>query len=384
MTAKPAARPDWVCAMTNENDFKAEQAALGRLWTFLGFASDIPETNDWFRTTLGGRSIFVQRFEIGIRAFENRCAHRFFPLRTEDKGRGPVVCGFHHWRYNAEGLALGIPKCMEMFGKTPREMDARLPSVEIALCGTMIFGRWPDGPDGSLDDWLGAGRDILAHLVSSPPASNRFERSVAAHWKLLMAISLDDYHIVAVHPTTFGKNGYLPQEIVRYIRFGSHSAYMPGGSEAALEEMAEACRREGYVPKRYRIFQFFPNLIVAQIRATNYLGESYWFVLVQHLIAEAHDRTRSISRFALLPFPAGAPTWRQWARRHALPWIKLGFKYYARKVHIEDNEACETLQEATSLVNGPPILAAQEERVRWFEEEYARHTATVFTDPAGC
>lgn len=367
-------QPAWVRAMTNPADFTAEQAALGRVWTFLGFTSDIPKTNDWFRTSLGGRSIFVQRFESGIRAFENRCAHRFFPLRTEEKGNGPVVCGFHHWRYNADGLALGIPKCDEMFGKTPREMNARLPAVEIDTCGAMIFGRFPGGEAVSLREWLGPGWDILGTMVGEPPPRNRIAREVRAHWKLLMEISLDDYHIVAVHPSTFGKAGYLPSDVIHYARFGPHSAYLPGGDAGTLEKIRTACAEGGFTPERYRIFQFFPNLIVAFIRATTYLGETYWFVLVQQLVPEACDRTRSVTRFIPVPFRGEAPAWRKMARRHALPWISAGFGFYARKIHLEDNGACEALQKAVGLVDGEPHLAAQELRIRWFEEEYARFT----------
>jgi len=370
----PSPSPAWVRAMTTPQDFAAEQAALGRLWTFLGFNSDIPAINDWFRTTLGGRSIFVQRFEIGLRGFENRCAHRNYPLRNTERGNGAIVCGFHHWRYNHEGLALGIPQCAEMFGKTPRELDARLEPVEIETCGEMIFGRFSGGDPVSLREWLGPGFDILAHMVGAPPRHNRIASQVAAHWKLMMAISLDDYHIVAVHPSTFGKGGYLPQEIISYQRFGAHSAYLPGGDASTLETIRAACAEGTFVAQRYRIFQFFPNLIVAFIRATNYLGETYWYSLVQQLIPLAHDRTRSVTRFVLHPFREEAPAWRRLARRHALPWISGGFWFYARKIHREDNETCENLQKTVAQVKSEPILAAQEQRIRWFEEEYARYT----------
>jgi phenylpropionate dioxygenase-like ring-hydroxylating dioxygenase large terminal subunit len=374
-TTSLGAVPLWAKAMTNEADFRAEQTKLGQIWTFLGFASDVPGTNDWFRTTLGGRSIFVQRFETGISAFENRCAHRFFPLRTEDRGNGPVVCGFHHWRYNADGLALGIPKCQEMFGKTPREMDARLVPVEIGLCGPLIFGRFAGGPTVSLQEWLGEGVNILSHLVPDTKAAARIERVVAAHWKLIAEITLDDYHIVAVHPSSFGKTGYIHPETIHYVRFGAHSAYIPGGKEGAFADLVAACRAGTYAPHRYRIFQFFPNLIVAIVHTVHYLGESYWYLSVEALVPEAHDRTKSVTRFFVLPFEKPAGAWRRLARALARPWITLGLWYYARKIHLEDNEACEKLQTAAGLVNGPPTLAMQEARVGWFEEEYARFMA---------
>lgn len=83
--------------------FAREQAVLGKCWNFLGFDHQIPDPNDWFVARLGGKSVFVQRFETTIAAFENKCAHRGFPLREGTSGNGPVLCGLHHWRYNAEG-----------------------------------------------------------------------------------------------------------------------------------------------------------------------------------------------------------------------------------------------------------------------------------------
>ena len=99
---------------------------------------------DWFRATLGRRGVFVQRFGEELRGFENVCVHRFFPLRVENKGNGPIRCGFHHWQYNKDGLAVGIPKCKELFGITPRELGARLRTIDVAVCGSLIFGRFRD------------------------------------------------------------------------------------------------------------------------------------------------------------------------------------------------------------------------------------------------
>jgi len=131
-----------VSPFTNAHEFKREQERLSRFWTLLGITEDVANDGDWFCATLGGRSIFVQRFGPAIKAFENRCAHRFYPLRTAKKGNGPIVCGFHHWRYDQDGRAIGIPMCQEMFGTTPRELDARLNPVEVAVCGSLIFGRF--------------------------------------------------------------------------------------------------------------------------------------------------------------------------------------------------------------------------------------------------
>lgn len=356
--------------------FADEQAALGRCWTFLGFAHQVSARNDWFTATLGGRAIFVQRFEPGagaegLAAFENRCAHRGYPLKIVEKGNGPVLCGFHHWRYNQEGLALGIPKCPEMFGCTPREMNARLDPVALALCGGLIFGRFGDGP--TLEAWLGPAFPILAQLTRGISAGTpRFDCAVAAHWRFMMEISLDDYHVVAVHPETFGKDGYIPHDTIHYARFGAHSAYIAGGTPETLHEWAQACAEGRYTPQRYRILQVFPGLIVSVAKALDYLGESYWMLVFQTLTPQAQDRTASRSFFVPLAPTSPAPAWRRAARW--LAWLSIAplFRHYARKVHREDNAACESLQRAATKNAPPPRLARQEERVGWLMQACAR------------
>jgi phenylpropionate dioxygenase-like ring-hydroxylating dioxygenase large terminal subunit len=364
--------PIWAKAMVSADDFASEQQALGKVWTFLGYASEIPDTNDWFRTRLGGRSIFVQRFREGIRAFENRCAHRFYPLRTKDKGNGPVVCGYHHWRYNEDGLALGVPMCVENFGKTPRELDARLAEVELGFCGPMIFGRFPGGRAVSLEEWLGPGWHILSYLAAKPCKKIRIDKTVESHWKPILEISLDDYHVVAIHPTTFGKEGYVPIGRIRYFQFGAHSAYCPGADADYLARMVAECERGEYKAHRYRIFQFFPNLMVVLLNTFSLAGESHWYVLVQNLTPEGPGRTALTRRYFPMPLPKGVGLLKQALRIYLRPWLNIGAWYYIRKIQGEDDAACEKLQTIAGQIDGEPRLARQEVRVAWWDEEYRR------------
>src|SRR5260221_3026828 len=102
---------DWARALVSPDAFAQEQARLAHVWTCLGCTQDLARDGDWIRGSIATRSVFVQRFGRELKGFENLCAHRFYPLRTAERGNGPVVCGFHHWRYNKDGQALGIPAC---------------------------------------------------------------------------------------------------------------------------------------------------------------------------------------------------------------------------------------------------------------------------------
>jgi phenylpropionate dioxygenase-like ring-hydroxylating dioxygenase large terminal subunit len=360
--------PGWADAIKDPEAHKREQKALGHVWTLLGIRHDLARDGDWFRTMLGGRSVFVQRFGDEIRAFENICAHRFYPLRTEERGNGVIRCGFHHWQYNKDGLAVGIPKCKEYFGVTPRELNARLRQVEVATCGMLIFGRFP-GPDAtdSLRQYLGDGYDILERLCPEDARKpGHFSTTIKANWKLNFHVSLDDYHIVAVHGDTFGKRGYLANEQVRYYRFGWHSAYFYGTGDTALADMAEGCRNGNYETEDYRIFQFFPNLLVAHLETAHST-----YVLVQCYTPVAHDE--NVLRAWM--FPCTLPH-KKISRRNELiaklakPFLPIAVPLYSKKINGEDNRICEQIQKYADQIDRWPILGSHEERITWFEEIY--------------
>jgi phenylpropionate dioxygenase-like ring-hydroxylating dioxygenase large terminal subunit len=361
-------------AMFDHAAFRDEQARLGKVWNCVGRVMDLTEDNAWIRTRLGGRSIFIQRFGDKLRGFENRCAHRSFPLRTEDRGQGPVVCGFHHWRYDADGLARGIPKCTEMYGKSPRELNARLQPVDVETCGGLVFARFPSEQSGpGLRAYLGASYDIVAALTAPGPYQRAFKNEVKANWRLLAHISLDDYHIVAVHPSTFGGSGYLKPDEIQYYRDGRHSAFFEGERLETIEEMAEGCRSGTYVPRDYRTLNFFPNLGLAQQHVLSFAGVSVWYVAVSYYIPTAADRTELHVILQPSPFSIKGTGLRRFGH-DKLEWLRsLIVGYYTRKIIAEDNVACEMLQTNAEVLRHTPLLAAQEERVAWFEETYRKH-----------
>lgn len=361
--------PLWARGLTDSKAFEHEQTQLGKIWTLLGVTTDVARDGDWFRTKLGGRSVFVQRFGDSLVAFENVCRHRFYPLRTEEKGNGPIRCGFHHWQYNKEGLAIGVPKCQELFGVTPRELNARLQPVEIATCGVLVFGRFPS-PEHTetLEESFGDAFPIMQAMWDLKNAPYYIETPIAANWKLCYHITLDDYHIVAVHPDTFGKDGYLPLDAVRYHRVGRyHSAYFYGGNDDEVAKMADECRRGAYRPANYRILQLFPNLL-----ALHFEAERTWYVLIQQYVPVAPDRALSRSWYFRAPFPAMDKNWFDGVYRRVIaPFAPYVVPFYIRKIFHEDNSICEGIQSVASQIKEFPIFGRHEERVAWFEEVYA-------------
>ena len=358
----------WSHAMRSQEAFWREQAKIGTIWQLVGLTTSIERDGDWIRSTLGGRSIFVQRFKDEIRGFENVCVHRGFPLRTEEKGNGPIRCAFHHWQYDKSGRAVGIPKCEEMFGVQPRQLNARLQTLDVAICGILIFARFPsDRFQDSLEAYLGPGFDILKGLWSPSRAPLMKATDLKANWRLGHHISLDDYHVVAVHPTTFGRNGYLPIEAVKYYRFGRHSAYFYNADEQALHKMAEQCRDGTFRPGPYRILQFFPNLIAFVSR-----HDVWSYVGLQQYVPLAHDRTMLLTVAQDDAFPqTGLGLRKTMLRRLGQPVFRRMFWRTAQSIVQEDNDVCERMQSIVHQLDSPQIYGKHEQRIAWFEENYA-------------
>lgn len=361
----------WAQALFDPKAFAHEQDCLSRVWTLVGLTTDIPRDNDWITARLGARSIFVQRFGDTIRAFENRCAHRHYPLRTAPRGNGVVRCGFHHWLYDKEGRAVGIPRCPELFDKTPRELGAKLNPVEIATCGALIFGRFAGSADTrSLEDYLGDGVAILKAFSNFDRTPRHFTRKIKANWRLPLHISMDDYHIVAVHPSTFGKNGYL-ENGVTYFRFGDHSAYFPGAELDAFDSLVRECRDGTYKPHRFRIFHFFPNLSAVILKVPG-----FWLTMLFHYRAVAMDQTEIQVWYYPAPFQAKSETWTQ---RTLAEQVTKVMPFFIGKVLGEDNVVNERHQSIAGQIDGEPIYGRQEERIVWYEETYRR---VLGLDPA--
>ncbi len=362
--SEPTIGPDWALPFVDQSAFEREQARLEGIWTFLGLAQDVASDGDWFRATIATRSVFVQRFGAELKGFENHCAHRFFPLRTADRGNGPVVCGFHHWRYDANGLAIGIPMGPELFGATPRDIGAALTPIDVATCGSFVFGRFRHGTSESLEEFLGDAFPLLEAISHMPQSPHRVTTTAQANWRLCMHITLDDYHTVAVHPTTFGKTGYPHRVAMGYFRFGLHSAFLSTPDPNALKTLLAACRDGSIRSSYYFIVQIFPNLVISHGRS----DAQFWQILVQQYEPATHNRSNFRSFTYPSPFAADHAPHVRWTRRFTDPWRALAVRHVVGKVRNEDHAVCEAIQAVAHQIETPPTFGALEERVAWFEE----------------
>jgi phenylpropionate dioxygenase-like ring-hydroxylating dioxygenase large terminal subunit len=198
-----------------------------------------------------------------------------------------------------------------------------------------------------------------------PRRPHRLKKSIDANWRLLIHITLDDYHNVAVH---YRKN-YSRNDEIRYFRFGLHSAHFVGDAET-LAAMAAHCRENSYRPTAYRIFNIFPNLAISLFKAS-----TYWYCHVQQFVPDTAGHSIQLGWF----FPTDLPADGESAiGRITRPLTEITrariVRHYINKIGNEDHSVCERQQSVAHQIDAGPRLSTQEQRIAWFEESYAQAT----------
>ena len=180
----------WSHAMKSQDSFWREQAEIGKVWQLVGLTTSVERDKDWFRSTLGGRSVFVQRFADAIRGFE-KCACTA-AIRA-DRGPGQRTC------------ALWLPPLAVRPGRTAVGTQVqgdvwRSPSDIVPGCGRRGghvrrpgFARFRGSVPRSLEEYLGPGFPILK-AMSVVGRSPYVRATSQSELEARPQISLDDYH----------------------------------------------------------------------------------------------------------------------------------------------------------------------------------------------
>lgn len=191
--------PAWY---TDPDAFRRENERIfSRLWIFAGLASLVAKPDGFFRRRIAGREIVVQNFDGAIRAYDNVCRHRGAILQMPEFGRGPLVCGYHGWRYAPDGSVETIPFEQDCYRLAPAlRAGLRLREYPLERVGELLFVNLDPSP-----------RPIEAQFTPSlieslRSASSSFDREVLFtkyrgrfNWKLAYENLRDSLHPRFVH-----------------------------------------------------------------------------------------------------------------------------------------------------------------------------------------
>ena len=205
-----------------------------------------------------GEQYVAQKGKEKISIFENKCLHRNFPLKSKDSGNEKVICPYHGWFYNYEGKLIGVPK-KDCFEKKIETVFLKRKIPEI--CGNLLFASIKKG---DLKNHLGKLYFIIETITKNINQSNYNEKiNYQTNWKLCVENSLDEYHIVKVHPTNAGYFGFMKyfkyyKEKKNLILFSSTEKE----DDLSLNNFIKKLKNKKIEKKGYKIFFIYPNLFL--------------------------------------------------------------------------------------------------------------------------
>jgi len=171
----------------------------------VGFGSDLASPGSYKTMDIAGVPLLVVRGDDSVvRAFINVCPHRGATVVTDESGcKRRFSCPFHAWTFNTRGALIGVSEGASFgaFDKSGRGLTP-LPCEERDGLVWVVLS-----PDGTLDldTFLGPlGAELAGFdFASAKPAAVRVLDG--ANWKIAMDTYLENYHLAALHPTTFAK-----------------------------------------------------------------------------------------------------------------------------------------------------------------------------------
>jgi len=334
---------------TSPQYFAAEMEALAASsWQYLCTTDDLANNNDWVRRKVFGIDLFVQNFKAELRGYHNVCQHRGFPLRREPRGNGIVQCAFHAWTYNRDGVPMGVARNEELFGLSrEQKQDLALPKVRVATVGRFVFVALADSVP-PIEEFLGRYaalfRTLSAHIRSP---RHRWTGRTQANWKLCYEVTLDDYHVAFVHPSS----GWdIPAWGCVYEREGHHTHLLRRRTaDWQFATFWDDIHRGEYEFRGHKIHQAFPNLLLAA-------GQRMLLLTLFSPVAPDVTEVEDII-FDLEGDEVDEPWWEDLAKGH-------------RQVSDEDRMVAESQQETIGQFARRPTLGALETRVGWFQDSY--------------
>lgn len=189
-----------------------QQPMLRRFW-YTTVPLDRIETGPVAFTLLGEPIVLWKGPDGAPMATQDRCCHRTAKLSRGFVENGNIVCGYHGWTYNGEGLCVHIPQAPGQ----AQQRNLRIPAYHCRARNGYV--------------WV-ALEDPLVDLPVIPEDEMQGVRCIQQFHELWQTSSLrflenafDNSHFSYVHRTTFGDSGNpLPSSYeIHEHRFGFES-----------------------------------------------------------------------------------------------------------------------------------------------------------------
>ena len=334
---------------TQDEFYRREiERVFKRYWQFICREEQVGEAGAYLcYDGPGGPVIIVRGREGRLRAFANSCRHRGSRLLSGSGQCKRIVCPYHSWSYDLNGLLIGTPGMESINDFAARDF----PLLELRLdswAGFVFIHYQPD--PAPLSEHLGSMRDkFAAHRCDAMRFCGSLEFEIASNWKLLAENALEAYHTGSVHRDTLGQ-----QQASQFETRGNWTGLL------IKDEQSVATLQGDDKP--------FPHIegLDAQAAGGAYftlLYPSTQFVFAQDCMWWLAFQPRTVDRTRLsigACFPRSTIELPDFEKK-----VTLYFKRW-QNATMEDNAICEQQQQGQTFERPPGRFAAGEFAVHAF------------------
>lgn len=321
-------------------------------WTFVGFAHELANSGDVYPVKVGRKPVFLVRTkEGGIKAFHNVCSHRCATLVEEKGNVGRFLkCPYHAWVYDLNGDLRTAPHFGGPDKSFPDGFDTKELNLKEVPC--TVWLDWifvnVNGNAPSFEEYASPLMERLDGIdfENLKPIASLDFGEVDTNWKFLMENFIEPYHVQFVHSTT------TDQPLLDHYTIVDGNCM---GSAVDISREGEQTKQDALgVSSRY--LTLFPNFVFG------------WYFPDQmgvHLnvpVGPGKTHQRRVLYYK--------------GDQELSPAAIEGLKALWFKVHKEDHEICERLQEGRAsnvAENGGVLSPYWEDSVRHFQQMVMGH-----------
>ncbi len=321
---------------------------IKKSWFLVGHRCEFKKILDFKTTEIFGHPIVLYNFEKGLKAFSNICLHRGSIIKEKKSGNEKFFCPYHFWSYDEDGKIKNIPLKKECFKKEKNISKLSLQKWKVDFCGNFIFITSSYNKT-KLKDFLGIDYEKINNI------SYKIDKKVNSsswvwnsNWKLCVENSIDEYHAVFVHQTTF--KHILNQKPKYQYSKNVMSMEMP--------------LRENYV-KKFKKF-------------SNNFGNKYNHILIFPLstIATTMEHSFYLQRYTplgtnktLITSDIYLSNFNKKVSDSTLNFFSDMSKKFNDTVFEEDQVICENNHAGIKSLNSNTIIGDYEERIKFFRKK---------------
>lgn len=355
----------------DEAVFAREQRLLiQNTWQFFCLKTDLLRDNDFVAQSIGGVPVIVQNFRGKLVALHNVCSHRYSPIQTACSGNRQLSCPYHGWKYDENGVPVGIPHNLEFYPIAREDKPQHaLRRFRVEACGNLVFvslngerslreqlGEWHD-----LVERIGTALDDIYFTTKIPGACN---------WKFVVHNAFDDIHAEFVHPSSSLDTSVYTDARWKFhpfdpavedppVNYSRRHAQLNVGMSAATIARNEMLWAPSFPDRAFQFDDYlhlflFPNLIITSV-------QGFWYNIVRYTPISATE-----SEMTNWLVPARSSTGKSMATPELLYRLALG----SLRIFAEDVQAVEGAQAGIRSVRRPGILGRREDKIAAFEAAY--------------